>query len=101
MNATTSTFPNPNQVSSVYNGKSGKCCCGCSGKHRYASLHREWASKHRGYPVTDDEVSNRVVKQTYDKVRRAYDHGEEIDFWGSYVAWDDGSRIHILYIKGE
>ena len=24
---------NPEKITSVYSGKNGKCCCGCSGKH--------------------------------------------------------------------
>jgi hypothetical protein len=52
---------NVNEIASVYSGKDGKCCCGCSGKHYYASAHRAEASKHRGYEVSDEEVSNRMV----------------------------------------
>lgn len=52
---------NIEQVSSVYSGKNGSCCCGCAGKHTYASAHRTWASKNRGYNVGLDEVNDRVV----------------------------------------
>jgi hypothetical protein len=51
------------QVMSVYSGKKGKCYCGCSGNHRYASAHREIAGQNRGYPISDDEVNDRQVKR--------------------------------------
>jgi hypothetical protein len=51
------------QVKSVYTGKPGQCCCGCSGIHRYTEANREWASKNRGYTVTDDEINERHVKK--------------------------------------
>src|SRR3990172_4945351 len=39
-------------IQSVYSGINGRCCCGCSGKHSYASQYRELASKGIGYQVT-------------------------------------------------
>ena len=70
--ATRTEFPALTDVVSVYSGKAGKCCCGCSGKHR-ASAHRQVAAKSRGYAVDDDEVSDRSVKLIYRKVKAAFD----------------------------
>jgi hypothetical protein len=52
------------QIASVYSGKPG-CCCGCNGNHRYASGHREWASKNRGYEVEDSDINDRQVKKVF------------------------------------
>jgi hypothetical protein len=47
------------KVASVYSGKNGLCCCGCAGRYSYAKAHQAYSSKHRGYAVTDDEISDR------------------------------------------
>lgn len=54
-------------VLSVYSGRPG-CCCGCRGKHSYASATRDEASAERGYAVADDEVSDRSVATILRKV---------------------------------
>ncbi len=63
------------QVMSVYSGKAGRCYCGCSGNHRYASKHVAAASKDRGYAVDADEVNDRQVKRVLGIVKEhfAYD----------------------------
>ena len=48
-------------VKSVYSGINGKCCCGCSCKHTYASVHVIEAGWSRGYPVQADEVNDKTV----------------------------------------
>jgi len=50
-----------NLVVSVYAGVDGACCCGCKGKHSYASKFAALGGKLRGYPVTDDDISDRSV----------------------------------------
>jgi len=61
---------NAGKVMSVYSGINGRCCCGCSGKHTYALKYRKDASKHRGYKVEDDEISDRTVKLFVNKINR-------------------------------
>ncbi|OGM01486.1 hypothetical protein A3K72_01665 [Candidatus Woesearchaeota archaeon RBG_13_36_6] len=51
------------QVESVYSGKPHVCMCGCAGTYYYSSKNREYASKDRGYKVTDDEVNDKMVKK--------------------------------------
>lgn len=88
-----------NNVASVYSGQVGKCCCGCSGKHTYAKQHQAWASKHRGYEVTDDEVNDRVVKLMVGKMEKAgakKDSGLGQDLWTAYI----GNRVYVAYMKG-
>ena len=82
-------------VSSVYSGVNGRCCCGCAGKHTYAQAHRRFASANRGYPVTDEEISDRSVKLIVGKIQKA----------GTAVAKDDlvyavvGKRLYVAYLK--
>lgn len=66
------------QVASVYSGKYG-CACGCNGKHTYASRWRHWSSKFRGYPVGDDEVSDRTVARVVNLVNAALAGDTNID----------------------
>ena len=88
-------------VASVYSGIDGRCCCGCSGKHTYASKHRVWGSKNRGYKVEDDQVNDRTVKMIVNKIEKAiaagvkpYKHNPE-----ELVSITVGSRLYIAYMK--
>jgi hypothetical protein len=88
-------------VASVYSGIDGRCCCGCSGKHTYASAHQAWGSKNRGYKVEDDQVSDRTVKMVVNKIDRAvaagvkpYDHDPK-----ELVSVTLGRRLYIAYMK--
>lgn len=56
------------KISSVYSGRNGSCCCGCSGIHRYASAHRKYASKDRGYIVKNDEINDSQVTRIVNKI---------------------------------
>jgi DEAD/DEAH box helicase domain-containing protein len=58
-------------VISVYSGKDGACCCGCSGTHSYNSAYKDLASKRRGYEVKDNEVKDREVKRILNIIKRA------------------------------
>lgn len=57
-------------VMSVYSGKAGACCCGCSGNYRYNSKHVNRAGKSRGYEVSADEVNDRQVKRVLNIVKK-------------------------------
>lgn len=95
MTATTSKIE-LNEISSVYSGRNGACCCGCAGKHTYASQHREWAGKNRGYEVTDDEVFDRTVKMIVSKINANIDSAEDV---GDHVALVVGKRLYVAYRK--
>ena len=87
------------KVSSVYSGKSGRCCCGCSGKYTYAQAHRDWASKNRGYPVMDEDVNDRVVRLHVAKINNRLNEAEDL---GECVSWDNGTgRVYVAYLKTE
>lgn len=82
-------------VASVYSGIDGKCCCGCSGKHSYASEHVDWSSNNRGYQVTQDEVNDRSVKLISNKIFNSPTMKDE----GSYACAIVGKRLLIAYFK--
>lgn len=84
-------------VASVYSGVNGRCCCGCAGKHTYASAYQELASKGRWFEVKDDEVNDRTVALIVNKINKltidpADDHGQ-------LVSAVSGNRRYIAYLK--
>lgn len=82
-------------VRSVYVGANGQCCCGCSGKHTYASKHVEASGAKRGYPVTPDEVDDATVQRVFRKVSR---HLGLVDMdERGVVSFIKGTKIYILY----
>lgn len=85
-------------VSSVYSGRPG-CCCGCRGKHTYASTHRKWASENRGYKVLDNEVNDHTVKAIVSKIESAAGNGFEVHVSGGLVSVDTDTRTYIAYFK--
>ena len=82
-------------IVSVYSGIDGRCCCGCAGKHRYASEHREYSSKYRGYSVTDEDVSDRSVKIISNKVLNHKDSEHN----GDHSSLVSGNRVLVVYYK--
>ncbi len=60
---------NVNDVVAVYSGKDG-CRCGCIGKYYYAKQHQAEGGKERGYPVSDDEVNDRMVAKVVARINQ-------------------------------
>ncbi len=86
-----------NQISSAYNGKPG-CMCGCNGKYSYLKMNQEYASKDRGYEVSDDEISQRSVVFVWNKLIKEAKRGIEVI--GNYIyLMDIGERRYALYLK--
>ncbi len=90
-----------NKVQSVYSGINGRCCCGCSGKHTYASKYKDNASKNRGYKVTNDEVNDRVVKIIVNKINKFLNvpgnYPEFKEYLDEFVSIVIGNRTYIAY----
>lgn len=82
-------------IMSVYSGKAGACCCGCSGKHRYASAHREVASKNRGYLITDDEVNDQQVRKV---LRIVQSQAGKAESFGTGYSVEQGARLYCVYL---
>lgn len=88
-------------VLSVYSGKADSCCCGCAGKHYYKSNtdDRNAASKERGYPVQDDEVSDSMIKKVTRIVNEAIKaESIQVDSETCLCA-TVGNRWYIVYLK--
>lgn len=94
----------PDDVMSVYVGKNNRCCCGCSGSHRYSSKNVELASKDRGYDVGPKEINDRQVlkvlrlvqaEATMGNVR--VDPGTPEGFVTNVVS-EVGEKVLILYL---
>ena len=81
-------------VKSVYSGKNGRCCCGCSGNYRYpSSLTPEAFKKSHGYELDPKEVSDRQVRRIFGIVM-GDPHREEGGSWVSSVV---GERLYTVY----
>lgn len=82
------------KVMSVYRGKAGNCCCGCSGRHSYASAHVAAASKNRGYEVASDEVSDRRVQNVVNDIN---DHPSDIQWEADFASLEINGRLLVAY----
>jgi hypothetical protein len=88
------------EISSVYIGRAGKCCCGCAGKYSFPStVDREAAEKSRGYALDEKDISDRSVAFVMRKLNVAIVAGTGIDDGGCYVACEEGTRLYIVYLK--
>jgi hypothetical protein len=79
-------------VKSVYSGKPGKCCCGCSGIHRYnARFAKDDYERSR--------VSDRFVKRVINVLKKnapVYDPDAN-DLDRTYVAAVVENRLYVAY----
>lgn len=82
------------KVQSVYVGRVNKCCCGCSGKHTYASALRDVASKSRGYTVDDDEVNDVQVACVVNMIEQA----EVVEGDMEYLVTVNGKTQYVAYM---
>jgi hypothetical protein len=82
-------------VLSVYSGRDGACCCGCSGTHSYNSLYKDLGSKTRGYPVTDRELNDRQVRRVLNIIKKA----EKVEDDRVCISTVVGKRLYIVYLK--
>ena len=87
------------QISSSYNGKLG-CMCGCNGKYSYLKISQDYGSKERGYKVDDNEISERSVNFTINKLNKEAYRGIEVIENYIYTL-DINNRRYTLYLKQE
>ncbi|MGH7974864.1 MAG: hypothetical protein ACREBR_05015 [bacterium] len=83
------------QVLSVYSGINGRCCCGCAGKHFYASAQVQEAGKSRGYEVAPEEVSDKMIKKVYNILKTAVDVETGDNNFSTVV----GNRLYVVYFR--
>jgi hypothetical protein len=82
------------KIQSVYSGRNGRCCCGCAGKHTYASAFQLSAGIMRGYAVEDKEVRNATVKLICNKINAA---GPIESKSGDHFYAIVGDRLYVAY----
>ena len=80
------------KVLSVYSGKAGKCCCGCAGKHTYASQYAAAGAARRGYPMFANEINDRTINLICDKIEAV---GGKIE--DRHVYATIGDQLYIAY----
>lgn len=80
-------------IMKTYSGKDGKCCCGCSGKYYYNSLHVEEGSKNRGYKVTKEDINDTQVTRILNKILNT-----EFEEERTYISTVIGKRLYIAYL---
>ena len=56
-------------VLTSYTGRAHNCRCGCKGTYKCTEARRELNGKRRGYKVDDNEVSDRSVQQTLNRLK--------------------------------
>ena len=85
------------KIESVYSGKDGKCCCGCSGKHYYPTEQKALAEK-RGGKVSDPMVK-KVVHMINDVLAMPESLQKlwQLDVNASYVSIVKEGRLYIAY----
>lgn len=93
-----------NKVVRAYEGKVG-CMCGCLGNYWATRAMREEAGAARGYPLTDNEVSDAKVMGIVAAINREIELGErkgvEFDIGEQYAYVRIGKRCLAAYFKEE
>lgn len=84
-----------NRVYKVYSGRANHCMCGCAGKYKVASEHKQFADNDRGYPYGDDEINDTIVRKTVGKILAADDFKIE----DNYIFAVINKRIHVAYFQ--
>jgi hypothetical protein len=87
----------PSDIMSVYSGKAHRCCCGCSGKHSYNESHAYLAGVNRGYPVSEEEINNRMVTKVLRLIQANEEKIEKREPSDNHVAVIVGTRIYVAY----
>jgi hypothetical protein len=89
-----------NNISCTYIGKPSSCMCGCSGKYSYIEATRIQTGKNRGYRIEDDDIHEKSVRFTINKLRKYQTYGIEVidDYIYSLTI---GDRQYTLYLQKE
>lgn len=93
----------PDDVMSVYSGRAGRCCCGCSGNHRYNSKYRVEAGKHRGYEVDDEDINDVQLRRVLKIVQREprpdpdLEHTQPSNHYSTVI----DARLYVVYPREE
>ena len=85
-------------VTQVYSGLDGACCCGCKGKHSYATKYVNDEDVNPGYDVSDS-VNDKEVNRIYSIMQKnagnvELDKGLASQYIASLVS---GRRLYLMY----
>jgi len=88
------------EIIHAYQGKPGKCCCGCAGKHYYweDAKRMKLGSLARGYEVTADETNNKKVRSILKVIN---ENLADAEFGGTYVSYETATRLYIVYLADD
>lgn len=87
------------QVIGVYSGKDGRCCCGCSGNHRYPSKYVRRAERNRGYAISPDEINDKQVARVLRLIQENAHAAEYSDgIISTLASIVIGTRVYIAYL---
>lgn len=80
-------------VTSVYSGKRNKCCCGCAGKHTWAS--------HATPNYENSAVSDRTVKLLVNKINAALVDGTAVatHIADDFISVETETRLYVAYMR--
>ena len=86
-------------IVSAYSGRPG-CACGCRGKWRYTSAHRAAAGKLRGFPIDEEEVSDRGTARILSNARKA--GAAVFEYWeaSGTLSVETSDRLYIFNTRG-
>lgn len=79
------------EVSSVYSGINGRCCCGCSGQHRSSSFR----TKKENYHVINDKQVRRVLKILQSADPKNVECGTS--YFSTVIPGNAFDRLYIVY----
>lgn len=93
-------------VMSVYVGRAGRCCCGCSGRHTTNPKHSALRGETRGYTIDEHECDTKTVKRVLKKLQRNLAKVEKADdkcFFYDVIRGENKYRepigtTHVIYL---
>jgi hypothetical protein len=89
-----------NNINCTYIGKPHSCMCGCSGKYSYIKETQIYAGKNRGYDVPANDIHEKSVKFTINKLQKFQTNGIEVI--KDYIySLNIGNKQYTLYLQKE
>lgn len=103
MNKITIQQANKDNILSVYSGKPG-CMCGCVGKHYYNPVYKDEGTKRRGYEVSDEETSIRMITRVLNLLRDvasdlSADESSKLVVDDNYFYARINNRDYVAYVR--
>jgi hypothetical protein len=84
-------------VYSAYHGYKEGCRCGCNGRYFYASQHKDFSSKQRGYKIEEKEINNKRIKQIFQNIMLNIGKSEIANDF-SYINFENNGKPETIYL---